>query len=41
MIQWGTALTFLHSLEGVVRLDKFHRVGDFLALQYIVIQAQV
>ena len=34
-------LTFLHCLEGVVGLDEFHRVGDFLALQNVVVQTQV
>lgn len=34
-------LTFLHCLERVVRLDKFHRVGDFLALQNVIAQTQV
>lgn len=37
----GIALTFLDRLERVVRLNKFHRVGDFLALQNVVVQAQV
>lgn len=33
--------TFLHSLEGVVGFDKFHRVGDFLTLQNVIVQTQV
>lgn len=34
-------LTFLHSLEGIVGLNQFHRVGDFLALQNVIVQTQV
>lgn len=37
----GLLLTFLHGLERIVRLDKFHRVGDFLALQNVITQTQV
>lgn len=34
----GGVLTFLHSLEGIVWLYKFHRVCDFLTLQNVVVQ---
>lgn len=37
----GKLPTFLHGLKRIVGLDKFHRVGDFLALQNVVTQTQV
>lgn len=33
--------TFLHSLEGVVPINKFNRDGDLLCLQDLVVQIQI
>ena len=35
------SLTFLHCLEGVVGLNKFYGVGDFLTLQNVIVEAEV
>lgn len=37
----NNSLTFLNRLEGVVRLDKFYGVCDFLALQKVIVEAEV
>lgn len=37
----NNSLTFLNRLEGVVRLNKFYGVCDFLALQNVIIEAEV
>lgn len=33
--------TFLHSLERVVPIDEFHRDGDLLRLQDLVVQVEI
>lgn len=33
--------TFLHSLEGVVPVNEFHRDGDLLCLQDLVVQIEI
>lgn len=37
----NNSLTFLNRLEGVVRLNKFYGVCDFLALQNVIVEAEV
>lgn len=33
--------TFLHSLEGVIPINKFHRDGDLLCLQDLIVQIEI
>lgn len=37
----NNSLTFLNCLEGVIRLNKFYGVCDFLALQNVIVEAEV
>lgn len=33
--------TFLHSLEGVIPINEFHRDGDLLCLQDLIVQIEI